>query len=152
MYSKNVRELVLMKYFTPGGVIEAGKDILELLPIGDELIIEAQVRPQDIDNVKIGQEAIIRLNALNQRITPMIPGKVVYVSADTLPQDKKGVLSREDIYIARVRLDSVKAAEMNFYPTPGMPTEVYIKTGSRTFFEYIILPVVNSMSRAFREP
>ncbi|MGI9382527.1 MAG: HlyD family type I secretion periplasmic adaptor subunit [Methyloligellaceae bacterium] len=144
--------VIKMKYHTAGGVIEPGKDILELLPVRDELIIEAQIRPQDIDNVRKGQAAFIRLTALSQRVTPMLPGEVIYVSADTLPDDKKGRLSREDIYIARIRLDGNKAAEVEeFHPTPGMPTEVYIKTGQRTFFKYLTQPIIDSVSRAFRE-
>ncbi|WP_421854317.1 HlyD family type I secretion periplasmic adaptor subunit [Oricola sp.] len=143
--------VVALRYHTSGGVIEPGKDILELLPIGDELIIEAEVRPQDIENVKKGQEAVVRLSALSQRVTPMIPGEVIYVSADTLADERRGALSREDVYVARIRLDSAMAGELNFHPTPGMPTEVYIRTGERTFLTYLLQPVVNSMSRAFRE-
>ena len=144
--------IVKMKYHTPGGVIEAGKDILEMLPVGEELVIQARVRPQDIDNVKTGQEAIVRLTALSQRVTPMVPGKVVYVSADTLPEDINGNRLDEDIYVARIRLDAEKAGEVtNFHATPGMPAEIYIKTGERTFFEYLLQPVVDSMTRAFRE-
>lgn len=144
--------VVKMRYHTSGGVIEPGKDILELLPVRDELIIEAQIRPQDIDNVRQGQEAYIRLTALSQRITPMIPGKVIYVSADTLPDDKKGRLAQQDVYVARIRLDAGRASEVDsFNPTPGMPTEVYIKTGQRTFFKYLTQPIIDSMSRAFRE-
>ncbi len=144
--------VVKLIYNTAGGVIEPGRDILELLPVGNELIIEANVRPQDIDNVRQGQEAYIRLTALNQRTTPTIPGQVIYVSADTLPDETTGRLSREDIYVARIRLDAEKAAAVDgFNPTPGMPTEVYIKTGERTFFKYLTKPILDSMARAFRE-
>lgn len=144
--------VVKLNYYTPGGVIEPGKDIMEILPVGEELIIEARVRPQDIDNVKQDLEAIVRLTALSQRVTPMIPGKVVYVSADTLPEEKNGIRLDDDIYVARIRLDAKKAAEVkDFRPTPGMPAEIYIKTGERTFFEYLMQPIVDSMSRAFRE-
>ncbi|MGI9384723.1 MAG: HlyD family type I secretion periplasmic adaptor subunit, partial [Methyloligellaceae bacterium] len=144
--------IVKLKYHTSGGVIEAGNDILEMLPVGEELVIEARVRPQDIDNVKNGQEAIVRLIALSQRVTPMVPGKVVYVSADTLPEDANGKRLDEDIYVARIQLDADEVvAVKDFRPTPGMPAEIYIKTGERTFFEYLIQPIVDSMTRAFRE-
>lgn len=142
--------VIKMRYHTPGGVIEPGNDILELLPLGDELIIQAHIRPQDIDNVKRGQDAIIRLTALNQRITPMVPGKVIYVSADTLPNEEQR--TKDDVYIARVKLDKFEVEKMaNFQATPGMPVEIYIKTGERTFFEYLLQPVFDSMQRAFRE-
>lgn len=141
--------IVKLNYHTAGGVIKPGNDILALLPLGDELVIEVQIRPQDIDNVKRGQEAIVRMSALNQRTTPMISGLVVYVSADALPNEKK---SDDNVYIARVRLDATEASKLkDFLPTPGMPAEIYIKTGERTFFEYLMQPVRDTMARAFRE-
>jgi HlyD family secretion protein len=76
--------VVKLRYHTTGGVIEAGKNILEILPLQEELIIEARVRPQDIDSVKHGQHATVRLTALSQRVTPMVSGEVIYLSADTL--------------------------------------------------------------------
>jgi HlyD family type I secretion membrane fusion protein len=146
--------VVKLRYNTPGGVIEAGKNILELLPLQAELIIEARVRPQDIDHVKRGQQAMVRLTALSKRVTPMISGEVIYLSADALPDEKKGVQQQQlsDIYVARVRLDAKEAAELKgFTPTPGMPAEVYIQTAARTFFEYLMQPINDSMARAFRE-
>jgi HlyD family type I secretion membrane fusion protein len=143
--------IVKLHYHTPGGVIRPGNNILELLPVQDEQVIEINVRPQDIDNVKQGQDAVVRLTALNQRVIPMISGKVAYVSADALPNDKKQSL--DNIYIARINIDpdSMKAIR-DFVPTPGMPAEVYVKTGQRTFFEYLLRPVQDTMTRAFREP
>jgi hypothetical protein len=63
-------------------VVASGAVILELLPIGDERIIEAHVKPKDISHVSVGQEALVRLSALNQRITPMVGASVIYVSAE----------------------------------------------------------------------
>jgi HlyD family secretion protein len=142
--------VVKLNYHTAGGVIRPGADIMALLPAADELIIEVNVRPQDIANVKTGQEALVRLTALNQRTTPMIPGSVIYVSADALPDERK--MRSDNIYIARVELDPKRTVHIDeFLPTPGMPAEVYIKTGRRTFFEYLARPVIDTMSRAFRE-
>lgn len=145
--------VVKLRYHTQGGVIEAGKNIMEILPLKDELIIEARVRPQDIDNVKHGQHATVRLTALNQRITPMISGEVIYLSADALADERKSQqVGPTDIYIVRVKLSTVEAATIpGFSPTPGMPAEVYIKTSERTFFQYIVKPIHDSMLRAFRE-
>ncbi|AWM86124.1 HlyD family type I secretion periplasmic adaptor subunit [Microvirga sp. 17 mud 1-3] len=143
--------VVKLRYHTPGGVIEAGKTVMEIVPLQDSLLIEVRVRPQDIPNVKLGQKAIIRLTALKQRITPMIEGEVVYVSADALP-DEKSTLTRNDVYVARVSLDPNEASKIHgFAPTPGMPAEVYIKTTDRTFIEYLLQPIRDSMARAFRE-
>jgi HlyD family secretion protein len=145
--------VVKLRYHTQGGVIEAGKNILEILPLQDELIIEARVRPQDIDNVKHGQHATIRLTALSQRITPMVSGEVIYLSADTLADEKKSQqVGPTDIYIVRVKLNTEEASKIpGFSPTPGMPAEVYINTTERTFFQYLMRPIHDSMSRAFRE-
>ncbi|WP_458756982.1 HlyD family type I secretion periplasmic adaptor subunit [Afipia sp. TerB] len=145
--------VVKLRYHTRGGVIEAGKAIMEILPLKDELIIEARVRPQDIDSVKHGQHATVRLTALSQRITPMISGEVIYLSADTLADEKKSMqVGPTDIYIVRVKLDTAEAATIpGFSPTPGMPAEVFIKTSERTFFQYIVKPIHDSMTRAFRE-
>ena len=100
--SAPVRGIVVkLRYHTTGGVIEPGKNIMEILPLRDNLIIEVRVRPQDIDHVKIGQEASIRLTALNRRTTPTLSGKVAYVSADALPDDLQTVQGRE-VYVVRV--------------------------------------------------
>lgn len=145
--------VVKLRYHTQGGVIEPGKSIMEILPLKDELIIEARVRPQDIDSVKHGQHATLRLTAMNQRITPMVSGEVIYLSADTLADERKSQqMGPTDIYIVRVKLNTEEAAAIpGFSPTPGMPAEVYIKTSERTFFQYIVKPIHDSMLRAFRE-
>src|SRR3979411_1374668 len=145
--------VVKLRYHTQGGVVEAGKNIMELLPLKDELIIEARLRPQDIDSVKHGQKATVRLTALSQRITPMVSGEVIYLSADTLADEKKSQqVGPTDIYIVRVKLNGEETRALpHFSPTPGMPAEVYIKTSERAFFQYIVKPIHDSMSRAFRE-
>jgi HlyD family type I secretion membrane fusion protein len=143
--------VVKLRYHTTGGVVEPGKNIMEIIPIQEDLIIEVHVRPQDIDHVKVGQEAAIRLAALNRRTTPMLRGTVAYVSADALP-DETQALQAKDSYIVRVKLkDEHFAFDPKFKPKAGMPAEVYIKTTERTFFEYLVQPIKDSMSRAFRE-
>ncbi len=145
--------VVKLRYHTQGGVVEPSKTIMEILPLQEELIIEARIRPQDIDTVKNGQHAMVRLTALNQRITPMISGNVIYLSADTLADERKSQqVGPTDIYIVRVKLDRSEAMAIpDFSPTPGMPVEVYIKTHERTFFQYVVKPIHDSMMRAFRE-
>ncbi len=153
-----VRGIVVKRHFhTAGGVVTPGAVILELLPVQEELLIEARLNPADVVHVTVGQNALARISALNQRITPMLEAKVVYVSADVLPeqtpQTKNGQDARKDYYVVRVRLDAedVRHRMYDFRPTPGLPADVYIKTGERTFFEYIMKPVLNSFSRAFNE-
>jgi HlyD family secretion protein len=152
--------VVKRNFHTAGGVVSSGAVILELLPIGEERIIEAHVNPKDISHVSVGQEALVRLAALNQRITPMVGASVIYVSADALAEQMQVKSekpaendTRRDFYVVRVRLDQddILKRMPEFVPTPGMPADVYIKTGERTFFEYIMKPVFDSFSRAFRE-
>ena len=144
--------VVRMYYHTPGGVIESGKSILEILPAEVPLIIEAQVPRTDIDNVKQGQAATVRLTALNQRTTPVLSGKVYYVSANSLAVAPGGDAKKE-VYLARINLPASELARVpGFSPTPGMPAEILIQTSERTFFNYITKPITDSMSKAFMEP
>lgn len=145
--------VVKLRYHTAGGVIEPGKNIMEIVSLQDELIIEARVRPQDIDKIRHSQLASVRLTALNQRTTPMVTGRVIYISADALPDEKQRAYPGvPDLYVVRARLDAKSlAAVPDFQPTPGMPADVYIQTTERTFFEYLLQPLKDSMARAFRE-
>lgn len=144
--------VVKMRYHTASGVVESGKSVLEIVPLNEGVIIEVRIQPRDIATVKRGQPAAVRLTALNARTTPMIAGEVVYVSADALPDDKRGPSATSDVYVAHIKLDPQDAAKVpDFTPSAGMPAEVYIKTAERTFFQYLMKPIEDSMSRAFRE-
>jgi HlyD family secretion protein len=106
--------------------------------------------------VQVGQEASVRIVGMSARSTPTILGSVVYVSADAVP-DKAGFNAgldgnSRDVYVARIRIDQVEMGRIpGFRPIAGMPVEVCIHTGERTFFEYLTKPVVDSFTRAFRE-
>lgn len=150
--------VVKLNYHAQGAVVAPGAAILELVPADDALIIEARVRPSDISSVRSGQDAVVRLTALNQRLTPVVAGKVQYVSADTVgepagPETQQARESGQPSFVVRVSLDEadVRGKVNGFRPTPGMPADVYIKTGERTFFAYLMRPVLDSLSRAFRE-
>ena len=135
---------------TPGGVIKPGAEIMEIVPVGAAPIIEARVKPRDIDQIAKGQPVQVRLTALNQRLVPTVPGEVVYVSADTVSSGSAGRAG--DGYVVRVTLETEKVSALRgFEPTPGMPVEAFIKTGERTFFDYLMQPVLDSMARAFKE-
>ncbi|WP_117190447.1 HlyD family type I secretion periplasmic adaptor subunit [Rhizobium terrae] len=138
-------------YHTTGGVIESGKGIMEILPAAAPLIVEAKVPRTEIDSVKVGQKATVRLTALNQRTTPVLNGEVFYISADALEDSKAGP-ANHDVYIARVQLSPEEMTRVRgFTPQPGMPAEIMIQTSLRTFFSYLAKPVADSMSRAFSE-
>lgn len=145
--------IVKMNYHTAGGVIPPGQVVLEILPTGAKLIVEAMVPPQQIDFVHAGQLADIRLSAMNQRTTPMVLGNVVYVSADKIQNPNARVPGTEAFYVARVELDdaSVKERIGKLKLSPGMPAEVYLKTGERTMWEYLTRPIVDTMHHGARE-
>lgn len=143
--------IVRLYYHTAGGVIETGKPIVEILPADVPLIIEAQIPRMQIDEVHRDQPATIRLTALNQRTTPMLQGAVYYVSADSIT-DTTGASKDREVYLARISLTQSELDRVQgFSPTPGMPAEVLIQTHERTFFEYLMKPISDSMARAFRE-
>jgi HlyD family secretion protein len=142
--------VVRLYYHTAGGVIETGKPIMEILPSDVPLIIEAQVLRTQIDSVKIGQKATVRLTALNQRTTPVLNGEVYYVSADSMPDPATN--GTQEVYLARVSLPMSEVSRVSgFVPTPGMPAEILIQTAERTFFDYLTKPIRDSMARAFME-
>ena len=105
-------------------------------------------------------DALVKLTALNQRVTPMIEGKVIYLSADAVgrPAARRVRQVRARSAVTSVLRGACPARRAgcasqveNFRPTPGMPADVFIKTGERTFFDYIMRPVLDSFSKAFRE-
>jgi len=135
-------------YNAPGSVVRAGGPIFELLPTTDRLIVETKVSPKDIDAIKVGQEARLHFSALNARITPQVPGTVSYISADRQLDPNGG----PPYYVVRLEITDQLPAEIRpeqIYP--GMPVEAFISTGDRTFLEYLARPVLDSLSRAFRE-
>lgn len=142
--------VVRLHYHTPGGVIEPGRVIAELLPADVPLIVETFVQRNDIDAVQPGQQAAVRLVGLNQRTTPVLEGLVEYVSADAVAQTA-GATTRE-AYIVRVSLGATELARLpKGALKSGMPVEIMIRTEVRSFANYIIKPVLDSMNRAFRE-
>lgn len=137
-------------YHTAGGVITTGKPIMEILPAHVPLILEAQVLRTSIDQLHEGQTAAIRLSALNRRTTPVLEGKVFYVSADSI--EENAGMQTKDVYIVRVQIPDEEIAKVHgFHPVPGMPADVLIQTSERTFIEYLTKPIADSMSRAFKE-
>ncbi len=140
--------VVDMQVHTKGGVIRPGETILEIVPDDDNLIVEAQVDPLDIDNLAVGQQSDVHLTAFKRWTTPAISGEVTYVSADRLEDQSTG----RPYYVARVAVaddEVAKLEDRNLYP--GMPAEVMIKTGERTALQYLAQPMLDSMNRAWRE-
>jgi HlyD family type I secretion membrane fusion protein len=137
-----------LKLHTTGGVIGAGESILDVVPAADSLVIEAKVKPTDIDTVHTGLPAEVRLTAFKQWVTPVLSGRVEHVAADSLTDQRTGT----PYYIAQVVIDGGELERAGGIALrPGMPADVMIVTGRRTAFEYLISPLRDSFARAFRE-
>ena len=136
--------VVNMQVFTEKGVINSGDTLLELVPLDDELLVEAQVNPEDIDLVSTGQSAHVRLTALNARTLAPLNGTVLTVSADKLTNQQE-----QDYYLARIALNQEDVDSYKL--TSGMNAEVLILSEPRTPLSYLLKPLTESMNRAFRE-
>lgn len=138
-----------LRVHTPGGVISPGEALLDLVPEADRLVVEVQVRPEDIDRVREGLPAQVRLLPYKQRRTPMLNATVTYVSADRMV-DKR---TDRPYYTAKLRIDEKELASLGneVKMVPGMPSEAMIQTGETTVAAYALSPILDSFHRAFRE-
>lgn len=133
---------------TEGGVIQPGTAMMQIVPDGERLVIEAQVQPQDIDKVRQGLPAAIRFPAFDAKTTPRLNGKVSTISAAELTtnQGKTYFTARIEIPPAEIkRIGSLHRL------VPGMPAEVFIETGNRSILSYFMKPLVDAMTRSFRD-
>jgi epimerase transport system membrane fusion protein len=129
-------------------VLAPRETLLEIVPLKDKLVIEATLRPADREEVHLGQRARVRVHALNVRRRPMLDGKVVNVAADALTDPASGVVS----YKTEIELESKPEAAVYLSTLlPGMPVDVFVETGERTFAEYLLQPLMLRINRAFRE-
>jgi HlyD family secretion protein len=136
-----------IKFFTPGSSIGAGLPILDIVPQDNGMVVEANVRPEDIEHVHAGQRVNIRLTSYKQHKVPVLTGKLIYVSADR-QQDAKG----EPFFLARAEIDRTaldRLTGVSLYP--GMPAEVLIIGGERAAIDYFISPITDSLHRSLRE-
>ena len=138
-----------LQYHTIGGVISPGTAIMDIVPQDDALIIEAMVQTKDIDSMYVGLSAKIQLSAYKNRLVPRVDGKVIYVAADSTEDSQLG----SGYYIAKIEIDPASIANINHEIKlyPGMPADVFIVKGTRTFLEYILSPILESFHRAFKE-
>lgn len=133
---------------TVNGVIAPGGHILDIVPQDQPLIVEAYVRPEDIDKVLPGEIAEVRFSAFSTRTTPSVEGRIAVVSADVL-SDPQG---KQSYYLARVIVADDQIARLGSARlVPGMPAEVIVNTGQRTALEYLLKPVQDMFARSFKE-
>src|SRR5215475_14253792 len=136
------------KVHTVGGVIPAGDAIMLIVPETDNLMVEAKVNPHDIDQVQVGQSAVLRFSAFNLRTTPEINGTITRISADTTTDQRTG----QNYYTTRIAMPKTEIARLGDVKLiPGMPVEAFVQTGERTVMSYLIKPLQDQFTRAFRE-
>lgn len=136
---------------TEGGVIGPGGKLLDVVPDDERLVVEAQIQPHLIDKVVPGLMAEVRFSALNLRSTPVIEGKVEWVSPDRfLNQDP---MYPAGYFTARLVVDAKELEKLGAGAQirPGMPAEVIFKTGERTFLQYLVKPLSDRMARSLKE-
>lgn len=133
---------------TVGGVINAGEQVMLIVPFDEALVLDVKIGPQDVSQVRVGQEAVVRLTSFNMRTTPELKGVVSRLSADLTRETQ----SERVYFTARVTLseDQLKLIGDQRLQ-PGLPAEVYIQTEQRTVVSYLLRPLADQIARAFKE-
>lgn len=133
---------------TVGGVVQPGMDLVEIVPLEDNLLIEAKIRPSDIAFLRPGLKAIVKISAYDFSIYGGLEAKVEQISADTIV-DEDG----ESYYMVRVRTDQnyIETPKGRLPIIPGMLTDVDILTGKKTVLAYLLKPILRARERAMRE-
>jgi epimerase transport system membrane fusion protein len=141
-----------LEVHTLGAVVRPGGRLLDIVPQNEKLVVEAQLSPQDIDQVRVGQLAEVRFPSFKQRDLPRLEGRLISVSADRLVDDNDG--RKVAYYLARVDITPAGIQALSnakFVLMPGMPAEVLVNTGERTLLQYLIAPLSDTVARSFRQ-
>jgi len=142
--------VVALKAHTVGGVITGGQVLMEIVPKEQKLIVEAAVPPQMIDKVSVGLVTDLRFTAFNTLTTPVIPGVVKLVGADRLPPLPP--LFPQEYFLAQI--ETTQQGQQLLIEksiVAGMPVEVVVKSGERTFMSYLIKPLTDRFAASFKE-
>ncbi len=137
---------------TIGGVIRPGEEILQIIPLDEELYVDAKVKPRDIAAVRQGQTAVVKLSAFDYTIWGSLKGEVTFVSADTFIDERARTPDGDPHYIVTLKVDLSQLTERQrgMEIRPGMQAEVELETGAKTILSYLTKPLYKS-SEAFRE-
>jgi len=136
-----------MTQFTVGGVARPGERLLDVVPDNAPLVVQAMIRPNDINDVKVGMNADVRLTAFSSRTTPPVKAKVINVAADRQTNDRG-----QAFFTAQLVVDPAELKRLpNVKLSPGMPAQVIIVTGERSILDYLISPIVDTLREAMRE-
>jgi HlyD family type I secretion membrane fusion protein len=141
-------EVVNMTIFTRGGVVEAGRPILDIVPSDRRIVAEAEIRPEDVEHLSIGQAAEVIAVGFNPRENAPIQGEVRVISADRVVDGKTGrSFFKAEIALLADRQNGTLLARLG----PGMPVEVVVPVAPRTALEYLLAPLRESFRGAWRE-
>lgn len=142
-----------LKVFTVGGVISGGSVLMEILPKGERLVVSAKIPPNLIDKVHQGLESDLRFTAFNQTTTPVIQGKVSLIGADKLTKSASDdPLDPPEFYVIQISTSEEAIQRLgDKLILPGMPVDVVIKTGERTFASYLVKPIIDRLAISFKE-
>jgi len=137
-----------IKITTLGGISQPGMELMEIVPLEDSLLIEAQIKPKDIGFLHIGQSATVKISAYDYSIYGGLTGKVEEISADSIINPKG-----ESYYIARVRTSKnyLRTSKNPLYIIPGMMASVDILTGRKSVLDYLLKPILKAKQEALRE-
>lgn len=134
--------------FTVGGVVEPGEPIMLIVPHNDRLLVEARIKPSDIDQVHTGRPARLRFGTFDQQTTPQIGAEVIGISPDLSRDPATG----ETYFTARMAIPEAEVQKLGSNKLqPGMPVEVHITTQERTALSYLVKPIADQVNRSFRE-
>lgn len=145
-------QVVGLQVFTVGGVVAAGQKLMDIVPDGRELVIQAQLGPQDADDAYRGQTAQIRFVSVHNRTLPLISGTVRTVSADSFTDEKTGrSYFRIEIVVPEAELNRVRSAIGSGELRPGLPVEAVLKVRKRTALQYLLEPLTGALWRSGHE-
>jgi len=134
---------------TVGGVVQAGEKLMELVPAGERLLVDARVPARLVDRVHVGQHARIQMEGFVHRLQVVLEGRVVSLSADRMEGDEA---SAQPYYLARLEIVPRSLERLgDDRLQPGMPATVFIETGERTLLQYLLSPLLRRLSLALGE-
>jgi len=145
-------QVVGLQVFTVGGVVAAGQKLMDIVPDGRELIVQAQLAPTDADDAFPGQRAQIRFLSVHNRSLPLFTGTVRTVSADSFTDEKTGKsYFRAEIVVPEAELNRVRSVLGQGELRPGLPVEAVLKVRSRTALQYLLEPLTGALWRSGHE-
>jgi len=145
-------QVVGLSIYTVGGVVAPGQKLMDIVPDGKDLVIQAQLKPSDADDAYTGQTAQVRFSSVHNRSLPIFTGRVRTVSADSFTDEKSGrTYFRAEIVVPKTELDKVRSVLGNGDLRPGLPVEAVLTVRKRTALQYLLEPLTTRLWRSGHE-